>query len=175
MAETDFSNLSASPLTPADLANAAINFIKQNSVKTAPIDTILFDDGKVAPEAMFDIVFENIGGHELINISRNDTINGQVISNNIIKNLTSIQQQYNPLNIISLQGSSDKIFSNFPIKLEEKVPQVGNGPAGSNIYFDAVGDLIIELVNLNSDEQVDVQISLSGTIYEAYLGEATSW
>jgi hypothetical protein len=174
MAETNFSNLSASPLTPADLANAAINFIKQNSVKTAPIDTVLFDDGKIAPEAMVDFVFENLGGHELINIARNDTINGQVISNNIIKNLTSIQRQYNPLNIISLQGSSDKIFNNFPIKLEEKVPQVGNGPAGSNIYFDAFGDLIIELVNLNSDEQVDVQISLSGTIYEAYLGEATS-
>ena len=51
---------------------------------------------------------------------------------------------------------------------------VGNGAGGSNVYFNSSGDLIIELVNLNSDEQVEVQISLSGTIYEAYLGEATS-
>ena len=91
MAETDFSNLSAAPLTPADLANAAINFIKQNSVKTAPIDTVLFDDGSVAIEAMTDIIFENIGGHDLINIARNDTINGQSVSYNVIKNLTKIK------------------------------------------------------------------------------------
>jgi len=174
MADTNFSNLSASPLTPADLANAAINFIKQNSVKTAPIDTVLFDDGSVAIEAMTDIIFENIGGHELINIARNDIINGQVISNNIIKNLTSIQQEYNSLNMVSLQGSSDKIFNNFPIKLDEKIPQSGNILLGSNVYFDTSGNLIIELANLNSDEQVEVQISLSGTIYEAYLGEAAS-
>jgi len=175
MAETNFSNLSASPLTPADLANAAINFIKQNSVKTAPIDTVLFDDGSVAIEAMTDIIFENIGGHELINIARNDTINGQSVSYNVIKNLTAIQQEYNPLNLVGLQGSSDKIFNNFPINLNEKVPIVGNGPGGSNVYFNTAGDLVIELVNLNSDEQVEVQISLSGTIYEAYLGDATSW
>ena len=170
MADINFSNLSASPLTPADLANSAINFIKQNSVKTAPIDTVLFDDGSVAIEAMTDIIFENIGGHELISIARNDTINGQVVSNNLIKNLTSIQQQYNPLNIVSLQGSSDKIFNNFPINLDEKVPSA----SGSNVFFSDSGDLIIELINLNSDEQVEVQISLSGTIYEAYLGEAAS-
>lgn len=175
MADTNFSNLSASPLTPADLANSAINFIKQNAVKTAPIDTVLFDDGSIAIEAMTDIIFENIGGHELINIARNDIINGQVISNSIIKNLTSIQQEYNSLNMVSLQGSSDKIFNNFSINLDEKVPQVGNILLGSNVYFDTSGNLIIELVNLNSDEQVEVQISLSGTIYEAYLGEATSW
>jgi hypothetical protein len=174
MADINFSNLSASPLTPTDLANAAISFIKQNSVKTAPIDTVLFDDGSVAIEAMTDIVFENIGGHELINISRNDTINGQGVSYNVIKNLTAIQQEYNPLNLVGLQGLSDKIFNNFPINLNEKVPTVGNGPGGSNVYFNAAGDLVVELVNLNSDEQVEVQISLSGTIYEAYLGEATS-
>lgn len=175
MADTNFSNLSASPLTPTDLANAAINFIKQNSIKTAPIDTVLFDDGSEPLEAMADIIFENIGGHELINIARNDTINGQSVSYNVIKNLTTIQQEYNPLNIVGLQGSSDKIFSNFAINLTEKVPVVGNGIGGSNVYFNSAGDLIIELVNLSSDDQVEVQISLSGTIYEAYLGEATSW
>ena len=59
MAETNFSNLSASPLTPADLANAAINFIKQNSVKTAPIDTILFDDEKV-PKQDKEVIYKAV-------------------------------------------------------------------------------------------------------------------
>jgi len=175
MADINSSILSASPLTPGEFANAAVNFIKQNAVKTAPIDTVISDNYIEDLEIMTDILFENVGGQELINIARNDIVNGQKISYNIIKNLAEIQQQYNPLNILGLQGSSDEIFRNFSINLNEKIPVVGNGTGGSNVYFDSSGDLTIEFVNLNSDEQIEVQISLSGTIYEAYLGEATSW
>lgn len=136
--------------------------------KTASIDTVLFDDDSVPIEVMTDLIFENIGGQELINIARNDIVNGQKISYSPIKNLTSIQQQYNPNNIISLQSTSDKYFANFPIKLDQKIPEVGNGPNGSNVYIEeSTGDLIIETINIESDEQVDIQIAISGTIYEA--------
>ena len=102
--------------------------------------------------------------------SRNDTVNGQTISYQPIKNLSAIQQQYNPNNIVSLQQTSDKYFLNFPIKLETKVPSVGNGPDGSNVYIDPdTGDLVIELVNMLSNEQVEINIATSGTIYEANL------
>jgi hypothetical protein len=119
---------------------------------------------------MSDLIFEDIGGHELINIARNDIINGQDISYQPIKNLTSVQQQYNPNNILSVQSTSDKYFSNFAIKLENKVPNVGNGPFGSNVYLDtANGSLVVEAINLEADEQIEVEITLSGTIYEADL------
>jgi hypothetical protein len=138
------------------------------AAKTAPIDTVLFDNSSVPIEVMTDLIFEDIGGQELINIARNDIINGQQISYSSIKNLASIQQQYNPNNIISLQSTSDKYFANFSIKLNEKIPNVGNGPSGSNVYIDeTTGDLIIETINTLSDEQVDIQIAISGTIYEA--------
>lgn len=141
--------------------------------KTAPIDTILFDDESVPIEIMSDLIFENIGGHELINIARNDTINGQTVTYQPIKNLTSIQQQYNPNNIVALQNTSDKYFVNFPIKLETKLPEEGAGPDGAYVYIeDATGDLIIELINLEPDEQIEIQISLSGTIYEAEFNES---
>ena len=140
------------------------------SVKTAPIDTVLFNDDEVLIEAMSDLIFENIGGHELINIARNDIINGQDISYQPIKNLTSLQQKYNPNNIVGLQATSDKYFSNFSIKLENKIPNVGNGPFGSNVYIDSLnGNLVIDAVNLEIDEQIEIEITLSGTIYEADL------
>ena len=141
--------------------------------KTAPIDTILFDDDSVPIEIMSDLIFENIGGHELINIARSDTINGQTVSYQPIKNLTSIQQQYNPNNVVALQNTSDKYFANFSIKLETKLPEAGEGPDGAYVYIeDATGDLIVELINLETDEQIEVQISLSGTIYEAEFNES---
>jgi len=143
--------------------------------KTAPIDTVLFNDDSMSIEIMTDLIFEDIGGHELINIARNDIVNGQRVSYTPIKNLGLIQQRYNPSNILSLQLTSEKYFNNFSIKLEEKVPKEGNGTDGSNIYFDEnTGDLIIETVNMNTDEQLEVQISINGTIYEANFGEITS-
>jgi hypothetical protein len=141
-------------------------------VKTAPIDTVLFNDDELPIEVMTDLIFEDIGGHELINIARNDIVNGQEVSYQPIKNLSSIQQQYNPNNILALQATSDKYFSNFSIKLENKIPLPGTGPNGSHIYIDSTtGNLVIEAINLESDEQIEVEITVSGTIYEAEFGE----
>jgi hypothetical protein len=144
-------------------------------VKTAPIDTVLFDEESVPIEVMTDLIFENIGGHELINIARNDIVNGQQVIYQPIKNLSSIQQQYNPNNILSLQSTSDKYFANFSIKLENKVPDSGTGPAGAYVYLDSdTGNIIVEAVNLEVDEQVQIEITISGTIYEAEFGESNS-
>jgi hypothetical protein len=145
------------------------------AIKTATPDIVLFDEEAIDIDEAFDLIFENVGALELISISRSDIINGQKISYQPIKNLSSIQQRYNPNNIISLQQTADKYFAGFSIKLEDKIPNEGNGENGKNIYIDeASGDLIIELVNLNDDEQIETQITLSGTIYEINLGDYTS-
>ena len=143
-------------------------------VKTATLDIILFNEESILTDGMFDQIFENIGGQELISITRSDIVNGQKISYQPIKNLSAIQQRYNSSNILSLQQTADKFFAGFSIKLEDKTPQIGNGPNGENVYLNATGDLIIEFININADEQIETQISVSGTIYEADLGDYTS-
>jgi hypothetical protein len=143
--------------------------------KTAPIDTVLFEDSGMSIEIMTDLIFEDIGGHELLSVSRNDIINGQQVSYSPIKNLGLIQQRYNPNNILKLQSTSETYFANFAIKFEEKVPTEGNGPGGVSVYIEEeTGDLIIETVNMNNDEQVEIQIAINGTIYEANFGETVS-
>ena len=160
--------------TAVVIAEKQANLFTQ-TVKTAPIDTILFNDDSVPIEVMTDLIFENIGGHELINIARNDIVNGQKVSYQPIKNLSSIQQQYNHNNILGIQNTSDKYFSNFSIKLENKIPSVGGGPNGSNVYLDTVtGNLVIETTNMDNDEQVEIEITLGGIIYEAEFGEINS-
>jgi len=139
-------------------------------VKTAPIDTILFDDSTVPIEIMTDLIFEDIGGQEIISIVRNDTVNGQNISYQPIKNISLIQQQYNPNNIIALQDTSDKYFNNFYIKLGKKIPVVGNGINGNNVYLDiTTGNILIDTINMEQDEQVETEFLVGGTIYEAEL------
>ena len=143
-------------------------------IKTATLDIILFDEESITTDGMFDQIFENIGGQELISITRSDIVNGQKISYQPIKNLSAIQQRYNPNNILSLQQTADKFFAGFSIKLEDNTPQICNVTYGENVYLNATGDLIIEFVNINADEQIETQISVSGTIYEADLGDYTS-
>ena len=173
-----FSPPNAEPVTPSTIPTAMSPAAVQPPpppVKTAPIDTVLFDDEGTSIEVMTDLIFENIGGHELINIARNDIVNGQQVSYQPIKNLSSIQQQYNPNNIVSLQSTSDRYFANFSIKLENKIPQPGTGPSGAHVYLDQdTGNMIIEAINLELDEQIQVEITTSGTIYEAEFGEITS-
>jgi hypothetical protein len=170
-------NINAEPLTPKGsyLTAAAATPTVVKAVKTAPIDTILFNDDLVSIDSMANLILEDIGGHELINIARNDIINGQQISYQPIKNLSSIQQQYNYNNILGIQNTSDKYFSNFSIKLENKIPNNGSGPNGSNVYLEsATGNLIIETVNMENDEQIEVEITVGGIIYEAEFGEIIS-
>jgi hypothetical protein len=158
------------PATPAPAITPTVNQSVTQSIKTATPDIILFDDDMLPVNLMLDLVFEDIGGQELINIGRNDIINGQNVIYQPIKNLNLIQQQYNPNNIIGIQETSDKYFAGFSIKFESKIPDIGNGTNGENVYMDsATGSIIIELVNMSPDDQVEVQMITSGTIYEVIL------
>lgn len=168
------SNLSPTPNTPLNI-NQILSSSNANLVKTATPDIVLFDDDSVPVEQMADLIFENIGGQELVNIARNDTINGQNISYQPIKNIRSIQQSYNPNNILGLQKTSDKYFSGFSIRFDQKTPYVGNGLNGANVYIDESGSLIIEATGLNNDEQLEVQLSTDGTIYSIQFDGNESW
>ncbi len=167
-------SLSPTPNTPLSI-NQMLSSSNVNLIKTATPDIVLFDDDSVPTEQMADLIFENIGGQELINITRNDTINGQNISYQPIKNIRSIQQSYNSNNILGLQKTSDKYFSGFSIRFDQKTPNEGNGLNGTNVYVDNSGNLVIEAVGLNNDEQLEVQLSTSGTIYTIQFDGNESW
>ena len=135
-------------------------------VKIPTKDIILYNDESTPIEVMTDLIFENIGGQEIINIARNDIINGQSVIYQPIKNLTSINFQYNPQNILGLQDTSEEYFKKFPIKLENTIPNVGTGPNGETVYIEeSTGNLIINVINLNKDEQVEIEILNSGSIF----------
>lgn len=142
--------------------------IRNNSVRSASPDIVQFDDATIVDnaEVIVDLLFENIGGQELLTVARFDTVNGQDVKYQPIKNLKIIQEEYNPNNLVRIQDTSDRFFANFPIKLDSKVPITGNGPMGSNVYLDESNGLVLEFVNLEIDEQVDIQITINGTIYE---------
>lgn len=155
-----------------------------NSIKVATPDLINILDEDIASaqkiEIMSDLIFEDIGGQEIINISRNDIVNGENVIYQPIKNITNLYYQYNPQNILALQKTDKDYFKNFPIILYNKVPECGTGfdLDGSNevpncqyVYINPItGDLVIDLINIKAGEEVEVQIisrldELHDTIY----------
>jgi hypothetical protein len=163
---------------------------KLSSVKVATPELINLLDNETPIdqqiEIMTDLLFEDIGGEEIISIVRNDIVNGQNVSYQPIKNITNLSYQYNPQNILALQKVDKDYFKNFPIILYNKVPECGTGfdinpenngqvPNCQYIYIHPItGDLVIDLVNIRTGEQVEVQIisrleELHDTIYSEDL------
>lgn len=136
----------------------------KNAVKVATPDVVLFDDQVVGAEVMADLIFQDIGGQEIINIARSDMINGQNVTYQPIKNITSLFYQYNPQNILALQKVDKDYFKNFPIKLSDRLPE------WPYLEIDGQGNLVIKVINMLSSESIEVEVInkvtvLSDTIY----------
>lgn len=158
--------VSATPNSPESVASTS-----NNGIRIADPDIIIFDPDLVPIEVMTDLVFENIGGQEIINIARTDLVNGQDVIHSPIKNLAQVFLRYNPQNILALQDTSDSIFNGFPIKYADHVPSVGSGPNGNYVYIDqTTGDIVVEAINLRPGYQIEIQVAssintLDDTIY----------
>lgn len=140
------------------------------AIKVATPDLIIIDEGSLPVDLMTDLLFENVGGQEIINISRNDIVNGQDVSYQLIGNTQSLDRRYNPNNIFSVSGTLDKYFANFSIRLDVHIPENGTGPevvAGQNqrVYIESLtGDIIIDVTNMETNERLDVEILKEGSV-----------
>lgn len=153
--------VSAVPNTPTPVSSTS-----NTGIKIADPDVILFNNDQIPIEVMSDLIFEDIGGTEILNIARTDLVNGQSVVYAPIKNLAQIYLKYNPQNILSLQETTGEVFENFPIKLGIHVPSVGNGPNGNNVYLNPNnGNIVIDVININRNEQVEIQIANSGNTF----------
>lgn len=141
-------------------------------IKVAIPELIMLASDEVPVESMTDMVFGDIGGHEIIGVARNDLVNGSNVSYQLIKDLQELSIEYNPKNIIALPESSETYFNNFTIKLDKHIPYVGNAINGGNVYFDEdTGDLIIEVVNMTSGDNIEVEFITSATLFNDTMYE----
>lgn len=125
------------------------------NIKPAPSDIIQFDEDSIEIALLQDLLFEDIGGVELANISRTDLIDGQNVIYEPIKNLSSIRQEFNPNNVIATAIASN-YFSRFGINLDSR--------GISEPYIDENGDLVVEVEDVRDGEEIQIQLLLNGTI-----------
>jgi len=156
----------AAAATTSDVSSAAIAAIPRQSLIPGR-DVINFQTAPTSPEAMQQILFEEIAGYELVNISRRDTIEGLSDVYTLISNLSSIRREYNPSQLISLQRPNFTGFETYQIDLNSYIPgdvSLQEKNITSFYYIASNGDLVIELDNLQDDDEIEVQMANSGKI-----------
>ena len=169
-----FSRVSAAPQMPISFGSGSssaspASALAAYATQAAIPDYVLLKNEDIPIEFLSDLLLENIGGQEIIGITRNDLINGQNVSYQPIRNAQEIYQQYNPLNIISVNDTSKNFFDGFSVNILDYVPNVGNGPAPDFPYAyvdQASGDLIVNTVNVSGNLKVEVQISRTARVFD---------
>jgi hypothetical protein len=145
---------------------------KENQVKAATPDLIVKDKNGQPIEYLTDLLYEQIGGQEILSVSRAEIINGQNVVYSPISNLTSISNRYNSQNIFYVDGTWEEYFSNFAIKLENYLPDFGSGPAGQIIYIEQDGEianLVIEFQDVPENIEVEVQTAFTSDLFSDIL------
>lgn len=140
------------------------------SVKQPSPSLVQYDVNTLPQELIEDLLYEQVGGHELISMARHDTINGQNISYSLIKNLSIINQIFNPNNIVANQSSYTLKLGEYALDISNKIPDPGSNDYPNGVaYLDSDGNLVIELTSINQGELLEARITSDGTIYK--IGE----
>lgn len=180
--------VSATP--PTNLIYPTVMRYDKPPVKIATPQYVKFDrdkegDAEADQDFIKLIFFEQINGLALLSLTNSAKLDTGTISYQPIANMAETIRALSPKKIIALQDTSDTYFLNFPIKLERKVPNVGSGPNGINVYRNdqggitvsdlTMGAIVIEAINLGVRESIQIETLQSGTIYKTNLGNEESW
>lgn len=156
-------SVSATPNTP----NQSSSGPTAQGTKMATPEYVQIKDVNVSTELMVELLFEDVGGQEIINIARSDLINGQPVIYQPIKNINSLGLKYSSQSLLGLKGTLDNTFKNFTLKLERYVPENGTGPNGEIVYIDQeTGNLVVNTINTVNEMQVEIQVFSDGDLFD---------
>lgn len=151
--------------TPHYLPDVLRQIAAVNPVKPATPDLIVFPTDNIPIDTMTDMTFEDIGGQEILGVSRNDIVNGQKVLYSPIANTSELAFKYSSKNIIALPPTSESYFSNFAIKLDSITPEYGSGTGsnGETVYIEPdTEDLVVNVKNMSSNDLIEIEILSSG-------------
>lgn len=163
-------NISATPNIPQTNKDSVLR--ASGGVKPATPDIILFDEAALPVDAMSHLIFENIGGHEIINMLRHDTVDGKNLDYQLIGNTKAISKSFSPSNMISSTGTLQEYFKNFSIRLDIHQVETSQPNYKNVLYIDRTvfpGSLVLEVTNMEVNEQIELQVLNSGDYLSAII------
>ena len=186
---TNSSGTSNSTMTPnpgVTSSTATSNAVKTPTRNVTDISSLV---PQYDVEEIQQLLFENLSAIELSKIERHDTIEGINQKYSIISNLSEIRIKYDSIKQLTSMEKFKPLTNIFTINIQDKIPQEDyiilnnlnavyqyideNGSIETRekgyYYIDTNGDLVIELINIEKNQQVEVLIDTNGTIYKVEL------
>lgn len=131
------------------------DYARREAVKIAT-SNLFIESEKASEDFMTNMIFEEIGGNELIDTQNYNFLVNPEKSN--ISNISTILEVTSPKSLFKSSNIYDATFNQFEIELANRIPSVGNDFNNGNVYFStSLKSIIIEFVNLADDEEIEVQ------------------
>ena len=163
---------STPPINTSSSNRSADSVGSSRAVKVASPDIVIIDQETLPVELLSKMIFEEIGGQQLLAVSRHDIVNGQQVVYRPISNIAQIAISYNPGNIISVQDPNKDIFGKFFIDLAKRIPAFREVIKKGIVFFDMNNENIEILVqNTAVGEEVEVQVLSSAEIFNDTIYE----
>jgi len=144
------------PPTPPNPWITTSTYQAPRGIKQAQPDIVIDPEIDTTGDYIVERFFEELGGQELINISRHDLIDGKNVTYNPIANLSKLRQRFNPNNIIESDFLSQNETRNATIDI------ISRGMYEP--YFNDLGQLVVEIDIVRPEENIEAQVANNGTV-----------
>lgn len=138
------------------------------NVKTPAKNVLDLSEKGLDEETAADLLFYEIGGIELSNILSYGTVKGINQNFRVISNIEELASEYDPTRLLSEQAPGTGGIKDFTIDLFDKLIN----PESDFIAIERESDttsvinLVIELDNIDQNEELELQVVVSGKIIE---------
>lgn len=148
---------------PPSLPNYSNAPTFSSDTKPADPDIVLVSPEALPVDIQAQLVLQAIGGTELIQIVRNDSVNGQSIAYKPISNLDSFASQFSPTSITGYAPNLKGHKSSFSIQIDSSVNLSESNSGPVYIAKDTQQKIGIEINLENITDQDIVQVSTAPT------------
>lgn len=131
---------------------------KSSDVQSADPDIVLVTPEELPVDIQAQMVLQAIGGSELIQIVRNDSVDGQKVAYQPIVNMDSFAAQFSPILIIGNAPSLNGLKAGAAIDLDSYLSPTPDGSGPLFVGQSAAGKpaIIVELISLNEGDVVEI-------------------
>lgn len=144
----------------------AESVLNESNVQIPEKGIVQYNEAALPQQMISDMLFADVGGQELLLVSRWDTIDGQSVSYSLVTDLSQTAQQFNSSGILTANEGSMAYFRQFSIDVVNRMSEINSlNDTTPGISLNVNGDLVIDFDFIGVNESVEVEIVNSGTVY----------
>jgi hypothetical protein len=130
--------------------------VKESEVVKLPEENIITNPNNRLPvDYLEKLYFQNIGGTEILTVARHNTVGGEKIYFNPIKNIQDIVRDFDPLNLL-MSETAQNIFNSYPINSAFYLP------TSNTLSDDEIGDESVAGIGIQEEqEQLIVYVNVN--------------